>query len=64
MVLAALALPGVTPAAFSFFTPLFGMAADAVFLSEEITIALAVAMALVALGIYLVNRAPGTATSQ
>ncbi len=45
-------------AAFSFFTPLFGMVAGSLFLSEQITIALAVAMAFVALGIYLVNRTP------
>jgi drug/metabolite transporter (DMT)-like permease len=41
--------------AFSFFTPLFGMAAGALLLSEHITPALALAMAFVAAGIYLVN---------
>jgi drug/metabolite transporter (DMT)-like permease len=45
-------------AAFSFLTPLFGMAAGALLLSEPITLALAIAMAFVAVGIYLVNRAP------
>jgi drug/metabolite transporter (DMT)-like permease len=45
-------------AAFSFLTPLFGMAAGALLLSEQITLALAVAMSFVAAGIYLVNRAP------
>ena len=43
-------------AAFSFLTPLFGMAAGGLVLGERIGPALAVAMLLVALGIYLVNR--------
>jgi drug/metabolite transporter (DMT)-like permease len=43
---------------FSFLTPLFGMAAGGLLLGEHITGVLAVAMALVAAGIYLVNRAP------
>jgi drug/metabolite transporter (DMT)-like permease len=42
--------------AFSFLTPLFGMAAGALVLGEHIGPALAAAMLLVALGIYLVNR--------
>jgi drug/metabolite transporter (DMT)-like permease len=50
--------PASQLAVFSFFTPLFGMAAGALILSESITPALAVAMALVALGIYLVSRVP------
>ena len=41
---------------FSFLTPLFGMAASALVLGEHVGPALAVAMALVAGGIYLVNR--------
>jgi drug/metabolite transporter (DMT)-like permease len=41
---------------FSFLTPLFGMTASALVLGERIGPALAIAMALVALGIYLVNR--------
>ncbi len=43
-------------AVFSFLTPLIGMAAGALILDERITILLAFASALVALGIYLVNR--------
>ena len=43
-------------AVFSFLTPLLGMAAGALILGERITIMLAFASALVALGIYLVNR--------
>lgn len=50
--------PASQLAAFSFLTPLFGMAAGGLILSERITGALAIAMAFVALGIYLVNRAP------
>ena len=41
--------------AFSFLTPLFGMAAGALVLGEPVGPPLAVAMALVAAGIYLVN---------
>jgi drug/metabolite transporter (DMT)-like permease len=41
---------------FSFLTPLFGMTASALVLGERVGPALAGAMALVALGIYLVNR--------
>ncbi len=41
---------------FSFLTPLFGMTASALVLGERIGPALALAMVLVALGIYLVNR--------
>jgi len=44
--------------AFSFLTPLFGMLAGWALLSEPITWALAAAMLLVAVGIYLVSR-PG-----
>ena len=49
--------PASVLSAFSFWTPLFGLLAGALFLAEPITIALAVAMTLVATGIYLVNRA-------
>jgi drug/metabolite transporter (DMT)-like permease len=49
--------PASVLSAFSFWTPLFGLLAGALFLGEPITTALAVAMALVATGIYLVNRA-------
>lgn len=48
--------PAARLAAFSFLTPLFGMVAGGVLLGERITPALALAMALVASGIYLVNR--------
>lgn len=48
-------------AAFSFLTPLFGVLAGALLLSERITPALAVALALVVLGIWLVNRPPRAA---
>jgi drug/metabolite transporter (DMT)-like permease len=44
--------------AFSFFTPLFGVLAGAALLNEPVTPALLIALALVAAGIYLVNRAP------
>jgi drug/metabolite transporter (DMT)-like permease len=47
--------------AFSFFTPLFGVLAGAVLLNEPLTPALLLALALVAIGLYLVNRAPKTA---
>jgi drug/metabolite transporter (DMT)-like permease len=47
--------PASELSAFSFLTPLFGMSAGALVLGEHVGPALAVAMALVALGIYLVN---------
>ncbi len=43
-------------AAFSFLTPLFGVMAGALLLSERISTALAAALLLVVLGIWLVNR--------
>lgn len=43
-------------AAFSFLTPLFGVLAGAVLLEERISVALAAALGLVVLGIWLVNR--------
>lgn len=43
-------------ASFSFLTPLFGMLAGGLLLSERITGALATAMLMVAIGIWLVNR--------
>jgi drug/metabolite transporter (DMT)-like permease len=43
---------------FTFLTPLFGLLAGALVLSEPVTWGLALALALVAVGIYLVNRAP------
>ena len=45
-------------AAFSFLTPIFGVLAGALLLGERISPALAVALGLVALGIWLVNRPP------
>lgn len=48
--------PAFKLSAFSFLTPLFGLIAGGVLLSEPITPALASATALVAGGIYLVNR--------
>ena len=48
--------PASQMAAFSFWTPLFGLAAGAWLLGEPVTGALAAAIALVAVGIYLVNR--------
>jgi drug/metabolite transporter (DMT)-like permease len=44
--------------AFSFVTPLFGVLAGAVLLNEPVTPGLLLALALVTVGIYLVNRAP------
>ncbi len=45
----------------SFLTPLFGVLAGAVILNEPLTLALLLAMILVAAGIYLVNRKPAPA---
>jgi drug/metabolite transporter (DMT)-like permease len=46
--------------AFTFITPLFGVAAGHLVLNEPITVAFAVAVAFVVAGLYLVNR-PGKA---
>ncbi len=48
--------PAAQMAAFTFWTPLFGLAAGALVLGEPVSPALGGAFALVALGIYLVNR--------
>ena len=48
--------PASRVSAFAFLTPLFGLAAGALLLSEPVTSLLLVAMVLVAAGIYLVNR--------
>ncbi len=49
-------------AAFSFLTPLFGVLAGAVLLGERVSAALAAALGLVVIGIWLVNRpSAGTA---
>ena len=50
--------PAAPLASFTFLTPLFGVAAGALLLAEPVTPALALALALVAGGIYLVNRPP------
>lgn len=51
-------------ASFSFLTPLFGLLAGGLLLGEPITGALVLALLLVGLGIYLVNRAPPPADSR
>jgi len=48
-------------AAFSFLTPLFGVLAGALLLAERVSSMLAVALLLVAAGIWLVNRPPPAA---
>lgn len=45
---------------FSFLTPLFGVLLGVVLLKEDLTSALLLALVLVCLGIYLVNRPAGT----
>jgi drug/metabolite transporter (DMT)-like permease len=50
--------PAAPLASFTFLTPLFGVAAGALLLAEPVTPALLLAVALVAAGIYLVNRPP------
>jgi drug/metabolite transporter (DMT)-like permease len=51
--------PASAMAAYTFWTPLFGLLAGWLLLGERVTPLLAAAMALVAAGIYLVNRFPG-----
>jgi drug/metabolite transporter (DMT)-like permease len=48
--------PGPKLASFTFLTPIFGVLAGWMVLDEPLTVALLVAMALVAAGVYLVNR--------
>ncbi|HWK44212.1 MAG TPA: DMT family transporter [Stellaceae bacterium] len=48
--------PAAKLAAFTFVTPLFGLIAGGILLNERITPALVAALALVAIGIQLVNR--------
>lgn len=50
--------PAPKLASFTFLTPIFGVLAGWVLLDEPLTPALLLAMVLVALGIYLVNRRP------
>jgi drug/metabolite transporter (DMT)-like permease len=47
--------------AYTFWTPLFGLLAGWLLLSEPVTPALVIAMACVTVGIYLVNRQPAAA---
>jgi drug/metabolite transporter (DMT)-like permease len=53
--------PASRLAAFTFLTPVIGVPAGGLLLGEPISWALLAALALVASGIYLVNRAPATA---
>lgn len=53
--------PATRLAAFSFLTPLFGMAFGAILLGEKITPLLGMALVLVAFGLWLVNRRPAVA---
>ncbi|TVQ35367.1 MAG: DMT family transporter [Geminicoccaceae bacterium] len=48
---------------FTFLTPLFGVAFGALLLGDPISVLLALSLLGVALGIYLVNRPPKTATA-
>ncbi len=50
--------PASHMSAFTFWTPLFGLLFGWLLLGEPVTPALVIAMVLVALGIYLVNRVP------
>ena len=50
--------PASSLAAFTFVTPIFGVAAGALLLGESVTPALLAAVALIATGIWLVNRPP------
>jgi drug/metabolite transporter (DMT)-like permease len=48
--------PAPRLASFSFFTPLYGVLAGVLLLHEKLTLSLGIALVLVAVGIYLVNR--------
>ena len=48
--------PAPCQASFSFFTPLLGVLSSVILLKDPLTVSLLIALALVALGIYLVNR--------
>ncbi len=52
--------PASRLAALTFLSPLFGVLAGVVILDEPLTSALLLAMVLVAVGVYLVNRKPGS----
>ena len=51
--------PASTLSAFTFLTTIFAMLSGAIFLGERLSIALGVALAMVAFGIWLVNRPRG-----
>ena len=48
--------PAPKLASFTFLTPLFGVLGGWLVLEEPVTVALLVAMVMVAVGVYLVNR--------
>ena len=50
--------PGPKLASFTFLTPLFGVIAGWLILDERLTVAMLLALAMVAVGVYLVNRQP------
>jgi drug/metabolite transporter (DMT)-like permease len=51
--------PASLLSSFTFLTPLFGVAFGAAVLNEPVSASLLVALLLVAIGIYLVNRGAG-----
>lgn len=51
--------PAAKLSAFLFLTPLFGVMGGIVFLEEPVTTRLLAALAMVSIGIYIVNRPPG-----
>ncbi|MNU07408.1 EamA-like transporter family protein [compost metagenome] len=51
--------PATRISAFAFLTPLFALLSGALWLGESVTPSLLAALALVAIGIVLVNRRPG-----
>ena len=55
--------PGPKLASFTFLTPLFGVFAGWLVLDEPLTIALLLALMMVAVGVYLVNRPTNTGDS-
>ena len=52
--------PGPKLASFTFLTPLFGVLAGWLILNEPLTVALLLALVMVAVGVYLVNRPTNT----
>jgi drug/metabolite transporter (DMT)-like permease len=53
--------PAARLSAYTFFTPLFGVICGVLFLSEEFTLGVCIALVLVTVGIYLVNLKATTA---